>query len=240
MSDVKNILIFLKDGTKRLFMPSSMETTEECLENVMLVLERSGEEIEKHFLVEPDFINAETLGSVVHTKHGVLRLDRKSVVESKVREARIKRAPLFSDLDLASLMALETKDSKLLAKVLKNKQFLRDIPQVHKLNILPRESDILRCNLFNNVMFIIVTNAGSGYTKPPTVTIDPPQQEAFIGFSAKAIAKIENDKISEIRLVDHGSNYVNVPNVSISPPDSPSGTQATAEAELSNMVEMES
>ena len=89
-------------------------------------------------------------------------------------------------------------------------------------------------------MFIIVTNAGSGYTKPPTVTIDPPQQEAFIGFSAKAIAKIENDKISEIKLVDHGSNYVNVPNVSISPPDSPSGTQATAEAELSNMVEMES
>ena len=54
------------------------------------------------------------------------------------------------------------------------------------------------------------------------------------------IIEIENDKISEIKLVDHGSNYINEPNVSISPPDSPNGTQATAEAILSNIVETES
>ena len=161
MPDEKNILIFLKDGTKRLFMPSWKETPEECLENAMYVLDQSGEEIEKHFFVDPEFISAETLGSVVHTKHGILRLDRKSVVQSKLRDARRKRAPLFSTLDLASLLALETKDSETLARVLENKKFLRDIPQTHKLNLLPREADVLRCNLFNNVMFIIVTNAGS-------------------------------------------------------------------------------
>ena len=237
---VKNILIFLKDGTKRLFIPSVTETPEECLENATLYLEQSGEEVERHFLVDPDFINAETVGSVVYTKHGVLRLDRKSVVQSKINEARIERASLFLGLDLASLMSLETKDSESTAKILEIKKFLRDIPQTHKLNMLPRESDILRCNLFNNVMFITVTKAGSGYTKPPTVTIDPPKQEAFIGFTAKAVAKIENNKISEIKLVDHGSNYVDAPNVSISPPDSPNGTQATAKAELSNMVEIKS
>ena len=240
MPAAKNILIFLKDGTKRLFIPSTEESPEECLENVISVLEQSGEEVEKHFLVDPDFINAETVDSAVHTKHGVLRLEKKSVMQSKINEVRRVRALLFVDLDLSSLIALENKDSEALDRILKNKKFLRDMPQTHKLNRLPRENDILRCNLFNNVMFITVTNAGSGYTKPPTVTIDPPKQENFIGFTAKAVAKILNNKISEISLIDHGCNYTDTPSILISSPNEPNGTQATAEAELSNMVETKS
>ena len=236
----KNILIFLKDGTKRLFIPSSEQSPEECLENAISILERGGEEVKKHFIVEPDFVNLETIDSAIYTKHGVLRLERKSVIQSKIDDLRRVRASLFLGLDLQSLMALESKNSEELDRVLQNKKFLRDMPQTQKLNRLPRESDILRCNLFNNVMFIIVTNSGSGYTKPPTVTIDPPKQVDFIGFTAKAVAKIENNKVSEIKLIDHGSNYTDIPSVLISPPDEPNGTQATAEAELSNMVEMKS
>jgi hypothetical protein len=236
----RNILIFLKDGDKKLFVPSHEETSEECLENALSVIERSGAEIEKHFLVDPDFIDMNTVISAYQTKHGALMLERKSIVQSKVDEIRRNRAPLFQDLDLQSLIALEDKNSKKLEKVIKNKKFLRDMPQKHKLNMLPKEKDILRCNLFNNVMFITVTNSGSGYTKPPTVTIEPPKQENFIGFTARAVSKVENNKISEVKLIDHGSNYTFVPDVSISPPDSEGGVRATAVAEISNIVEIKS
>ena len=236
----RNILIFLKDGGKKLFVPSAEETSEECLENALSVIERSDVEIEKHFLVDPDFIDMNTVNSAYQTKHGALMLERKSIVQTKIDEIRQNRVPLFQDLDLQSLIALEDKDSKKLKKVVKNKNFLRDIPQKHKLNMLPKEKDILRCNLFNNVMFITLTNSGSGYTKPPTVTIDPPKQENFIGFTAKAVPKVENNRISEIELIDHGSNYNFIPNVSISPPDSEGGVQATAVAEISNIVEIKS
>jgi hypothetical protein len=236
----RNILIFLKDGGKKLFVPSDEETSEECLENALSVTERSGVEIEKHFLVDPDFIDMNTVNSAYRTKHGALMLERKSIIQSKVDEIRRNRAPLFQDLDLQSLIALEDKNSKKLEKVIKNKKFLRDMPQKHKLNMLPKEKDILRCNLFNNVMFITVTNSGSGYTKPPTVTIDPPKQENFIGFTARAVSKVENNKISEVKLIDHGSNYTLAPKVSISPPDSEGGVQATAVAEISNIVEIKS
>ena len=236
----KNILIFLKDGTKRLFIPSSEQSPEECLENAISILERGGEEVKKHFIVEPDFVNLETIDSAIYTKHGVLRLERGVVIQSKINDLRRTRASLFLDLDLQSLMALESKNSEELDRVLQNKKFLRDMPQTHRLNRLPRESDVLRCNLFNNVMFIVVTNAGSGYSEPPTVTVDPPKQENFIGFTAKAVAKIENGKVAGIELIDHGSNYTDLPRVLISPPNEPNGTQATAEAELSNMVEMKS
>jgi len=237
----KNILIFLKNGEKKLFVPSIEETPEECLENALSVIERSDdEEIEKHFFVDPDFIDMNTVGSVYQTKHGALMLERKSIIETKVNEIRRNRSPLFQGLDLESLMALEDNDSKKLDKVVKTKKFLRDIPQKHKLNMLPKEKDILRCNLFNNVMFITLTNSGSGYTKPPTVTIDPPKQKDFIGFTARAVSNVENNKISEIKLIDHGSNYDFIPNVSISPPDSEGGVQATAVAEISNIVEIKS
>jgi hypothetical protein len=236
----KNILIFLENGEKKLFIPNKEESPEECLEKVLSVIKGSGKEVKKHFFVDPDFIDMNTVGSVYQTKHGALMLERKSVVKTKVDEVRRNRHLLFQDLDLQSLIALESKDSEKLDKVVKNKKFLRDIPQKHKLNMLPKEKDILRCNLFNNVMFITLTNAGSGYTKPPTVIIDPPNQEDFIGFTARAVSKVENDKITEIKLVDHGSNYNFVPNVTISPPDSEGGIQATAVAEISNIVEIKS
>ena len=236
----KNILIFLKDGSKRFFIPHREETPEECLENAISSVKLSGGEIKNHFLVDPDFVSMDTFDCAYQTKHGALMLERKGVVRTKINAVRMARKPLFEELDLDSLMALEDKDSGKLEKVVKNKKFLRDIPQKHKLNMLPKEKDILRCNLFNNVMFITITNSGSGYTKPPTVNIDSPKQENFIGFTARAVSKIENNKISEIKLIDHGSNYNFVPNVSISPPNSADGVQATAVAELANIVEIRS
>ena len=234
----KNILIFLKNGEKKLFMPSAEETAEECLENALSVIEKSDVEVEKHFFVDPDFIGMDTVNSAYQTKHGALMLERKSIIETKVNEVRRNRVPLFQQLDLESLIALEGNDSEKLDKVVKNKKFLRDMPQKHKLNMLPKEEDILRCNLFNNVMLITLINSGSGYTKPPTVTVEAPKQEDFIGFTARAVSKVENNKISEIKLIDHGSNYNFIPNVSISPPDSEGGVQATAVAEISNIVDI--
>ena len=236
----KNILIFLKNGEKKLFIPSAEETPEECLENALSVMEESDLEVEKHFLVDPDFVGVDTFNSAYQTKHGALMLERQSVIKTKIDEVRRNRAPLFQELDLESLMALEGNDSEKLDKTVKNKKFLRDMPQKHKLNMLPKEKDILRCNLFNNVMLVTLTNSGSGYTKPPTVTIESPKQEDFIGFTARAVSKVENNKISEIKLIDHGSNYNFIPNISISPPDSEGGVRATAVAEISNIVETKS
>jgi hypothetical protein len=82
------------------------------------------------------------------------------------------------------------------------------------------------------VTSITVNNGGSGYTTPPTVTIDPPADNNFGipngGATATATATVANGKVTAITVTSGGNSYTTTPNVTIAPPAS--GTTATATA----------
>ena len=61
---------------------------------------------------------------------------------------------------------------------------------------------------------INLTNGGSGYTSPPTVTIDAPGTSW--GIQATAVASIKNGSVDEITLVSSGRGYTSTPTITVS------------------------
>lgn len=230
------VVLFFKNGERDFYIPSQDQSAEECLEAIRPGLEREGKVIEKHlFIHQDDFVGLEYIDAMNITKHGFARLDREKMIDIKMSHVRASRNKLFKDLDLQSLIAMESKDDNKLSKVVENKKFLRDIPQKNVLNLVSKESEIANVNAFNNILFIHVTDSGEGYADAPKVTISgPSKSNNRIGFAAKAVSQVENGKVVGIKVIDPGSNYLEEPEVSISGPKE--GKQAKAKAELSNKV----
>ncbi len=67
--------------------------------------------------------------------------------------------------------------------------------------------------LYQEVQKITVTNGGSGYTSPPTVTIAAPG--TAWGIQATAVATIKNGVVDEIELVSSGRGYTSTPSITI-------------------------
>ena len=78
---------------------------------------------------------------------------------------------------------------------------------------------------------INVTNVGSGYNSPPTITISSPTATPDWGVHATAVATIIGGKIDEIELISNGRGYQSVPTITFSAPDVGINT-ATATVEL--------
>ena len=68
--------------------------------------------------------------------------------------------------------------------------------------------------LYEEVQKINLTNGGSGYTSPPTVTIDAPGTSW--GIQATAVASIKNGSVDEITLVSSGRGYTSTPTITVS------------------------
>jgi len=68
-------------------------------------------------------------------------------------------------------------------------------------------------SLYQEVKKLNITGAGSGYTSPPTITIDAPG--TAWGVQATAVASIKNGSIDEITLVSSGRGYTSTPNVTV-------------------------
>ena len=82
---------------------------------------------------------------------------------------------------------------------------------------------------------IIITNAGSGYTSQPYITIFGDGSNALAGqaliyTSAVVGVTIAPSSILGIEVVNSGSGYITIPNITIAPP--PSGTTATAQCSI--------
>ena len=73
-----------------------------------------------------------------------------------------------------------------------------------------------------------ITNTGSGYTTPPTVTVSAPNQSN--GVQATVVASISNaaSTITNISITSGGTGYTSFPTVTIAPPSNPYGVQAQA------------
>ena len=68
--------------------------------------------------------------------------------------------------------------------------------------------------LYQEVQSISVSNKGSGYTSPPTVTIAAPG--TAWGIQATAVATIVNGEIDTIELISSGRGYTSTPSITVS------------------------
>jgi hypothetical protein len=64
------------------------------------------------------------------------------------------------------------------------------------------------------VIYVQVTNGGTGYTTPPTVTFTPVGMDP--GTGAQAVANVSGGKVTSIVIVNPGSGYLVAPTVSFS------------------------
>lgn len=88
-----------------------------------------------------------------------------------------------------------------------------------KLNVIrPFDGQVVFFDtLYSTVKKVNLDNAGSGYTSPPLITIDPPQTSW--GIPASAVAEIRNGSIINIELVSSGRGYTTTPRIIISSPN---------------------
>ena len=77
---------------------------------------------------------------------------------------------------------------------------------------------------------IIIGTGGTGYTNPPTVTIDSPTGPG-IAIPATSSATVSNGSVTSINVISNGTQYSETPNVTVSSPDVGINT-ATATAVL--------
>ena len=69
-------------------------------------------------------------------------------------------------------------------------------------------------SLYKQIQKITITDSGSGYTSPPTVTIAAPGTSW--GINATAVASIKNGRVDEINIVSTGRGYTSTPSISVS------------------------
>ena len=67
--------------------------------------------------------------------------------------------------------------------------------------------------LYKQVQKVTVTDAGSGYTTPPTVTIAAPSESW--GIQATAVATIKNGTVDEIAIISTGRGYTSTPSITV-------------------------
>ncbi len=72
-------------------------------------------------------------------------------------------------------------------------------------------------HLYNTVSKVVVSSGGTGYTSPPTVTIDDPSTEW--GITATAAAETLDGSVSDVLLISSGRGYTTTPSVTFSAPD---------------------
>jgi phage tail sheath protein FI len=82
-----------------------------------------------------------------------------------------------------------------------------------------------------SVSALNLTDAGSGYSSAPTITLSAPEADG--GVQATATAQIVGGGVTEITLSDAGTGYTSVPSVDIVPAAGDTGTGAAATAVLS-------
>tara|TARA_Y100000310_G_scaffold294574_1_gene325151 strand:+ start:5849 stop:6571 length:723 start_codon:yes stop_codon:yes gene_type:complete len=137
-------------------------------------------------------------------------------VDFKVEEVKKHRQSFFAVLDLEFMKSLEENNTTYTQHITNIKNFLRDLPinvEEHCKNL--KIDEIVKFNAFNNIFDIAIINGGSGYTKPPIVSVE----ESEFGFPVKAVPQIKDGKVSGITVTQVGSGYSKSPAVNISPPD---------------------
>jgi len=222
------LLIIMNDGTRLSYSVPDDRKPEVLFSDVINADGINKEDIKTNYFFPntsysvsdyADYFNEETK-----------RIDEKPLsMRFKIEEFRRHRQAFFSVLDLEFMKSLEEGHGESSSHLARIKNYLRDLPEKIESyceNLTVEE--IVKFNAFNNIFDIAIINGGSGYAKPPIVSIDAPNGPNMSGFQAKAVASIKNGSVSEIAVVQIGSGYGTTPAVSVSAPDNETGEVAVA------------
>lgn len=137
----------------------------------------------------------------------VVNMGQNSLIASTYNESEI----MFGDKSAVVTIEMST-DNPNVSPIVD----LRNVPSIkaysHKINNQPGET-ISATSSSGTVSSIIVTNAGSGYTVNPIVTISAPDLEG--GVQATATASRTGSSINAITITNAGSGYTSTPIVTI-------------------------
>lgn len=226
----KNLIVFLKDGSKKLFFSVPDNKTEE--EIIMPVLEKEGylySDVEGFKFVSTDKMLQLSLHAAKLDLNGNLFNEKSALIEEKLREMRVVRNVLLKANDTPYRVAIEKGDIVAKTYIEKKNNFLRNLP--NKLNFSGLTGDqIIGLNPFNNIFHYKILKAGSNYNVPPVIFIEAP----INGFAAKAQAVISNGLLVNVLPTDEGCGYNFLPKITVSPPSD--GEQAEIVAEIDNIV----
>jgi hypothetical protein len=229
------LIIFFEDGSNEVLFFDEHTREVEALDFFKKSSHNRNKSIKQHFYTKDLKIPLLLGPSDLKLQNGKVFFDPiESLKFSKIRNIKEVRNSIIKSLDVPFMMALERNDEKFKNYIISLKNFLRDLPDNLRMDELKTAEEISRYNPFNNILRIIIINAGEGYLEPPAVEIEPPA-DFFIGSPAKALAFIDGGKVVRIEITDQGSGYINLPKISIAPP--PSGKQALAAClAIENMV----
>ena len=220
-----NLIIFYKDKSRDVFtFPIDTDEQEAFEAFGRLRPDVNKEDIEKYFYRKLDKASPDIYG-----KYGELdedkkiKLDlRKLIIDKRVEDIRRKRDSILSSLDVPFMRALEEEDGLVKGHITYMKKFLRDLPDNLKFHTLKTEEEIIKYNPFGNIFEMILLISGTGYERPPKITIDPPT----FGSGAKAISFIKDGKITKVQITDYGHGYDFLPRTVIE--DSNTGEKSEA------------
>ena len=225
------LMIVLKTGEKLTFSLPSGGEPEDFIKTAMELEGLSAPDVDRAYFINDPSYSPVTFQESFDLEKGLIN-ELGEIKKRKKDTIRKLRNLILNKLDIQFLISLESECPDCTQHIKKIKEYLRDIPQLFDSEKFEYEetNKVLNFNVFDNVFDIDVSNPGSGYDNPPTVTIAPPQKDEVPGFQMKAIAEIEDGKVINIKTVRVGSSYMEAPIVSLSPPEEADGMQARAVA----------
>ena len=217
----------MEDGERLVYTVPAERDPQETFDRIIAEGEIDGNRIKSNYFFPQTLYSAYDFQNFWDEESETL--NEKSIsINFKIEEFRKQRTSLFSKLDLEFMKSLEEDCKECIKHVTKIKNFLRSTPknirEYCEENLSPEE--IIKFNAFNNIFDIAIIYSGSGYTTPPTITVDPPNEEETTGFPAKAIATIKDGKILDVIMIQAGSGYKSAPIVHVSAPDEETGDPA--------------
>jgi hypothetical protein len=221
------LLVIMEDGERYVYTVPTERDPQETYDRIIAEGEIDGTKIKSNYFFPQTIYTSYDYQNFWDEE--TESIDQKSIaIDFKIGEFRKQRTSFFTKLDLEFMKSLEEDCKDCIAHVTKIKNFFREAPDLIEKyceeNLSPEE--IIKFNAFNNIFDITIIYGGSGYTKPPVVTISPPDEEETSGFQAKAVATIKDGKILDVIMLQVGSGYKNIPKITVSSPDEEDGEYA--------------
>ena len=215
-----NLIAFLSNNTKIVLSFPLYTSEQKALESLELMHPEAKGKVKKYFFIEDDSVPLQ-----VYKNHYYLDSDgklamsmRNAFIEKAMTEIRKRRDFFLSNLDVPFFRALEDDNQEVKQHITKLKNFLRDVPNNLRFDEIEDDENILLYNPFGNIFGLDILEQGEGYTSPPKVTVDKPSGSYF-GFEAKAVAFVEDGKVTRIEVTDYGCGYDFAPQVNIEAPE---------------------
>ena len=216
-----NILIlFTKSGKKYTYSLPSGKTRKEGLFMALSMDKIDPKNIQKAYFIpnaemgSTAFDDTFSIEGAIDTKY--------AKINERLPLIRKERDLILQKLDVEFMKAIESDDPCIECKnhIIKVKDYLRGVPDAFVNFDFKDLRSIDNFNILDNIFYIIVEEQGSGYTTPPSVTIEKPNNHPSLpGFPLEGQALVENGKVKEILVTQIGSSYIEAPKVTIGPPN---------------------